>query len=51
MTYPAAVLDLIRRFDDNAPQYRSPADNETEARRKFIDSLFKALGATFTRRG
>lgn len=44
MTILQPILDLLRRFDDNAPQYRSPAYNETEARREFIDPLFKALG-------
>ncbi len=44
MIIPQSILDLIRRFDDNAPQYRDPAYNETEVRREFIDPLFKALG-------
>jgi len=51
MSTPQSILDLIRRFDDNAAeyrgeasQYRSPAYNETETRREFIDPLFKALG-------
>jgi predicted type IV restriction endonuclease len=44
MTIPQPILDLIRRFNDNAAQYRSLAYNETEARREFIDPLFKALG-------
>ena len=33
MSLQAAVLDLIRRFDDNTPQCRSLAYNETEALR------------------
>jgi len=44
MTIPHPILDLIRRFDDNAAQYRGPAYNETETRREFIDPFFKALG-------
>ncbi len=44
MTVPQAVLDLMRRFDANAAQYRSPGYNETEARRELIAPLFKALG-------
>jgi hypothetical protein len=44
MAVPQTVLDLMRRFDANAAQYRSPGYNETEARRELIDPLFKALG-------
>ncbi len=51
MPVPPSILDLIQRFDDNAaeyrgeaPQYCGAAYNETEARREFIDPLFKALG-------
>jgi len=41
---PAAVLDLIERFDRNADAYRSGFYNETQVRREFIDPFFKALG-------
>ena len=44
MSVNPTILDLIRRFDDNAAEYRGPAYNETETRREFIDPLFKALG-------
>jgi len=41
---PAAVLDLIERFDRNADAYRAVSYNETQVRREFIDPFFKALG-------
>jgi predicted type IV restriction endonuclease len=41
---PAEVLKLVERFEREAAAYRSGAYNETQARREFIDPLFKALG-------
>jgi hypothetical protein len=41
---PEQVLDLVERFDRNVDAYRSGSYNETQARREFIDPLFKALG-------
>ena len=41
---PGQVLDLMERFDRNVESYRSGSYNETQARREFIDPLFKALG-------
>ena len=44
MGCPVEVLRLVERFEREAPSYRSVAYNETNARREFIDPLFKALG-------
>jgi len=41
---PKGVLKLIERFERNRDAYRSHEYNETQARREFIDPLFKALG-------
>src|SRR5271169_4794498 len=41
---PPQVLELIQRFDRNREAYRSPHYNETQARREFLNPLFKALG-------
>ncbi len=41
---PGALLDLVARFERNREAYKSPAYNETQVRREFIDPLFKALG-------
>jgi len=44
MPAPKKVLKLIERFERNRDAYRSHEYNETQARREFIDPLFKALG-------
>jgi len=44
MTAPDAVLELVERFARNREQYLSPAYNETQVRREFIDPFFGALG-------
>jgi len=44
MLTPKGVLKLIERFERNRDAYRSHAYNETQARREFIDPLFKAFG-------
>ena len=44
MGAPGQVLDLVERFERNRDAYRSPAYNETQARREFIDPFFRALG-------
>ena len=41
---PAALLDLVERFDRHVDAYRSGRYNETQARREFIDPLFACLG-------
>jgi len=38
------ISDLIERFGRNIEAYRSPAYNETQLRREFIDPFFEALG-------
>jgi len=43
MPAPKEVLKLIERFERNRDAYRSHEYNETQARREFIDPLFKAL--------
>jgi hypothetical protein len=43
-TIPQQVLDLVDRFDRNRDAYKSANYNETQARREFLDPLFKALG-------
>ena len=44
MPAPDAVQSLVERFERNHEQYHSARYNETQARREFIDPLFKALG-------
>jgi type I restriction-modification system DNA methylase subunit len=41
---PDSVRALVERFEDNIDAYKSPHYNETQARREFLDPLFKALG-------
>jgi type I restriction-modification system DNA methylase subunit len=38
------VSDLVERFERNIEAYHSPAYNETQLRREFIDPFFEALG-------
>ncbi len=38
------ISDLVERFGRNIEAYRSPAYNETQLRREFIDPFFEALG-------
>jgi len=44
MSTPKGVNRLVERFQENRDVYCSSAYNETQARREFIDPLFKALG-------
>ncbi len=44
MGCPTEVLKLVERFARESVSYRSGSYNETQARREFIDPLFKALG-------
>jgi hypothetical protein len=44
MAAPAAVLELVQRFEMHRESYISPQYNETQLRREFIDPFFKALG-------
>lgn len=39
MSAPAAVVDLVERFERNIDQYKK-AQNETQVRREFIDPFF-----------
>ena len=38
------ISNLLERFERNIEAYRSPAYNETQLRREFIDPFFEALG-------
>jgi hypothetical protein len=38
------LSDLVERFERNIEAYHSPAYNETQLRREFIDPFFEALG-------
>ena len=38
------ISSLVDRFERNIEAYRSPAYNETQLRREFIDPFFEALG-------
>jgi hypothetical protein len=44
MAAPPEVLELVERFQRDAPQYRSSTYNETMLRRDFLDPFFGALG-------
>jgi len=44
MTAPNVILDLIKRFEDNAAAYKSGHYNETQLRLEFVNPLFKSLG-------
>ncbi|MBI5185551.1 MAG: Eco57I restriction-modification methylase domain-containing protein [Nitrospinae bacterium] len=44
MPAPTELLQLVDRFHRNIDAYKSGAYNETQARREFIDPLFKLLG-------
>ena len=44
MNVPKEIKKLVERFRENRDVYCSSAYNETQARREFIDLLFKALG-------
>ncbi len=44
MSVPDIILDLVQRFASHREDYLSPAYNEAQVRREFIDPLFKALG-------
>jgi len=38
------ISNLVERFERNIEAYHSPAYNETQLRREFIDPFFEALG-------
>jgi len=38
------ITALVERFERNIEAYRSPAYNETQLRREFVDPFFEALG-------
>ena len=44
MAAPPAVVELVRRFDEQRADYAVGRYNETQLRRDFLDPLFKALG-------
>jgi len=44
MTAPAAVGELVERFDSHRAAYHSGRYNETQLRRDFLDPLVEALG-------
>ncbi len=44
MGIPEAIIDLVRRFEQNKEAYSAPAYNETQLRREFLDPFFEALG-------
>ena len=44
MSVPAAVLELVKRFDTHAANYQSSKYNEAQLRQEFVNPLFEALG-------
>ena len=38
------ISNLVERFERNIDAYRSPAYNETQLRREFVDPFFESLG-------
>jgi type I restriction-modification system DNA methylase subunit len=44
MSTPAAVVELVERFERNIEAYNSELYNEARLRQEFIDPLFKCLG-------
>jgi hypothetical protein len=44
------IAALVERFQRNIEAYRSPAYNETQLRREFIDPFFEALGWDVTKK-
>jgi type I restriction-modification system DNA methylase subunit len=44
MTAPKAILDLVDRFREHRQAYLTPAYNEAQLRREFLDPFFDALG-------
>jgi hypothetical protein len=45
---PEQISDLVDRFQRNIDAYHSPAYNETQLRREFIDVFFEVLGWDIT---
>jgi hypothetical protein len=41
---PDSIIQLIRKFDEQSDQYRSPNYNETQVRIDFINPMFATLG-------
>ena len=41
---PAAIADLVARFERNLPDYKAQGYQETQLRREFLDPFFDALG-------
>src|SRR5439155_27045635 len=40
MSAPAKILELVKRFEDNAYDYRAPQYGETQTRIEFINPFF-----------
>ena len=52
MPVPAAVAELVERFEAHRETYRSGQYNEAQVRCEFLDPLFEALGwDIFNRKG
>ncbi len=41
---PDTILRLVDNFDRNVAAYRSPAYNEAQVRKEFLDPFFEAMG-------
>jgi type I restriction-modification system DNA methylase subunit len=44
MSAPKEILDLVRRFEQNADAYKSSRYNEAQLRQEFVNPFFKCLG-------
>jgi predicted type IV restriction endonuclease len=44
MSAPKEILDLVRRFEQNADDYKSGRYNEAQLRQEFVNPFFKCLG-------
>ncbi|MFH0921093.1 MAG: hypothetical protein V1913_12110 [Fibrobacterota bacterium] len=44
MPAPAAILDLVKRFEQNKESYLASTYNETQLRQEFVNPFFEALG-------
>jgi type I restriction-modification system DNA methylase subunit len=44
MSAPKEILDLVRRFEQNADDYKSVRYNEAQLRQEFVNPFFKCLG-------
>ncbi len=44
MSAPKEILELVRRFEQNAEDYKSARYNEAQLRQEFVNPFFKCLG-------